>query len=496
MRGAGYGAKWMVVGACVVLGAVRPTVATADARLNDRATADLKARATLVVNASRWLELKSANFLVAGDVREGELRDVARRLEEFREALSRLIPDGSFGDAPTIVIVFPDQGSYRPFAPIQDGKPIRAAGFFQPGADLNYVCIVLDRGADSYPVVFHELTHVFASATFGEVPVWLAEGLAEFYASFEVSNDGRQAKVGKPIQAHVDLLDSYWLPLDQVLAAAPSSPLLNNWRTRDVFYAECWAVMHYLLAGPTPRGPHFAQFLERVNAGDTPDAACRTAFGLPLGALEREARTYVRQRAFTWQRVSFAEPLASKASGPVQKGTASAAEARLGDLLWHMTRYDEAQARLENALRLEPEQALARASLEGLRRRRLLLAERADGPRPAAPPGREAIPAGDGAVYYVRALVDGEQRTFGSLERIDCESARVLFHVRSGDRLLRFTAASMEGVQFLMYRDDLSRRIECGARTPADPVYVTWRAGKGDGEAVAVEFLPKDYVPK
>jgi hypothetical protein len=48
----------------------------------------------------------------------------------------------------------------------------------------------------------------------------------------------------------------------------------------------------------------------------------------------------------------------------------------------------------------------------------------------------------------------------------------------------------------------LKGNVGCGARTPADPVYATFRpaaagaAAKSDGEIVAVEFVPRDYSPK
>jgi hypothetical protein len=69
--------------------------------------------------------------------------------------------------------------------------------------------------------------------------------------------------------------------------------------------------------------------------------------------------------------------------------------------------------------------------------------------------------------------------------------------------MLRLSVPRMETVEFISYRDDLTGAVPCGARKPPDPVYVTWRPGPAgpagrtpDGEAVAVEFVPKDYVPK
>jgi hypothetical protein len=54
----------------------------------------------------------------------------------------------------------------------------------------------------------------------------------------------------------------------------------------------------------------------------------------------------------------------------------------------------------------------------------------------------------------------------------------------------------LDAVDFISYRKSLTGAVSCGARTPPDHVYVTWREVSGSpggvkGRAVAVEFLPK-----
>jgi hypothetical protein len=182
--------------------------------------------------APRWIELQSANFLLTGDAAERDIRDVARRLEEFREALSRLLPKVRFASTPTVVLVFANRKAYEPFRPLFQGKPVEVGGMFQSGLDVNYVTVVLGARDDPYPIIFHEFTHLFVNANLGRVPLWFGEGLAEFYSSFEVSGDGKHAKVGKVIEPHVLMLRERWVPLGDVLAATHDSPLYNNSRNR------------------------------------------------------------------------------------------------------------------------------------------------------------------------------------------------------------------------------------------------------------------------
>jgi hypothetical protein len=133
-----------------------------------------------------WLSVRSQNFLVEGEARERDLRRVASRLEEYRAAFSRLLPDEHFDSGvPTAVVVFPDDSTYAPFKPLLAGRTApNVAGYFQPGADVNYITIVLDPDSARDPAtLLHEYTHLLIDNHFRAAPLWLKEGLAEFYST-------------------------------------------------------------------------------------------------------------------------------------------------------------------------------------------------------------------------------------------------------------------------------------------------------------------------
>src|SRR5262249_6039618 len=58
---------------------------------------------------------------------------------------------------------------------------------------------------------------------------------------------GRQADIGHPIVRHVQLLRERFLPVAQLLAVDETSALYNEGERRSIFYAEAWALTHYLL---------------------------------------------------------------------------------------------------------------------------------------------------------------------------------------------------------------------------------------------------------
>ncbi|MBC7930318.1 MAG: hypothetical protein H7Z38_07075, partial [Rubrivivax sp.] len=148
-----------------------------------------------------WASVSSRNFLVVGRVREKDLRRVAARLEEYRAVFSRLLSVEHFdASVPTTVIVFRDDRAYQPFKPLYRGQTAAfVSGYFQPGAEVNYVTLALDsdngRGGGS-STLLHEYTHLLVNNYFRAAPLWLKEGLAEFYSTARVSGDRRRVTLG------------------------------------------------------------------------------------------------------------------------------------------------------------------------------------------------------------------------------------------------------------------------------------------------------------
>lgn len=85
-----------------------------------------------------------------------------------------------------------------------------------------------------------------------------------------------------------------------------------------------------------------------------------------------------------------------------------------------------------------------------------------------------------------------------SWQEIACAKDGIVFVVKATDRLMRVGAPRFDQVEFIAYRDDLRGSVSCGARTPPDAVYVTWRENgppKTEGLVVAIEFLARDFTP-
>jgi tetratricopeptide (TPR) repeat protein len=321
--------------------------------------------------APRWIRLRSDHFFFIGDTSEREIRDIALHLEQFREAIARVLPSSAVATlVPTIVFVFQNDGALTPYKPTYQGKPVALAGFFSGWADRNVIAINAAAQQTALRVVFHEYGHFLVQNTSGQLPPWANEGLAGFYEMFEEGSRGQGPVIGVANEDYLALLkNGPFVPLRDLLAIDYSSSEYNESSTtwpfadrRTMFYAESWALMHYLQLGDQRRTSQLTEYLARLHDGGEPGETFAAVFGDPA-SLERELRDYVRRLSFPSIR------LASREKG--SSVTVSAAEllddvtttTYLSDLLARTGHVDEARRRLEKILAVNPTASAAAETL-------------------------------------------------------------------------------------------------------------------------------------
>jgi tetratricopeptide (TPR) repeat protein len=317
-----------------------------------------------------WTQVRSKHFSLVGNAGEKDIRKVATRLEQFREMFSRLFPRANLNStAPTTVVVFKNMSSYRPFMPSYQGKVKEVAGYFQPGEDVNYITLTAEFGqANPFSTIFHEYVHSLTSDNTRVAPLWFSEGLAEVYETFDVTDGEKKVWLGKPQSHHVyRLRETKFLPLDKLFAVDHASPDYNESNRMSIFYAESWALVHYLMFGNQQRRlPQFTQFLALLDTG-APVADCfRKAFQTDFAGMEKELRDYISRNTYPAIAYTLDEKLVFDSE--MQSAPLGEAEAQfyLGDLAWRL-RYVKAEEHLQKAIALDPNLAAAHASLGMMR---------------------------------------------------------------------------------------------------------------------------------
>lgn len=327
---------------------------------------------TAVAAKDNWISIRSKNFFLVGNASEKEIRKVALKLEQFREVFTHVLPNIRFNTpVPTTVVVFKSHRSYAPFKPHPN-----TAGYFQAGSDVNYITLTTEvPGADSpqvfitsagqelaYRVIFHEYTHLLVNNTFEKAPLWFNEGIAEYYSTFIIRDD-QKVVLGRNIGHHVFLLrESKMLPLKTLFTVGHSSPHYNESKKRGIFYAQSWALMHYLLIGKAGKVEKLGKFLDLIRADVALEDAFQQAFEMSFEAMEKELQNYVRQDRYNELTGHFDRKLELDTNTKATPLTEAEAQAYLGDLLLHSHRKD-AYTYLEKALKLDPNLGMAHASL-------------------------------------------------------------------------------------------------------------------------------------
>ncbi len=345
-----------------------------------------------------WIELHTASFTLFSNAGETRGRQFGADLERLRDALSQLSPDLVLkSPAPTYVYVFRTSSAFRAYQRTYNGQPLDSDGYFLARQLANYVAINGDTPGDERAIIYHEYIHYVMHNTYAVLPLWLHEGLAEYYSTFEAGKD--EARIGLPVAAHVKWLRHHTaIPLAALFAVDEHSPEYNESSRRGGFYAESWALVHYLISGNPARRQQVAEYLRLAQAGTPPDQLFAKAFGADPAALERELHTYVKNLLFDPTRL----PLRPEANLAMEVKAMPRADVlfRLGDLLANLgdEKRGDAEEHFRAALAAQPEHGPALAGLG-------FLAERAGDPAAARPYYEKAakLAPDDIAVQYLYA---------------------------------------------------------------------------------------------
>lgn len=311
----------------------------------------------------RWTTLSIDELTIYSSADDATTRSVASGLVRLRDALSVVTKLKVRSPLPTRVFVFGDQRSFATYCEAVMGRSERLSGVFLSHRDGNHVLIDGSaRGVDH--VVYHELTHYFLRNTISsDVPLWFNEGLAEFYSTFKAHKD--DVEVGLPIDAHIAWLRTQPLiPLKDLFAINHDSKEYHEGNRQGVFYAESWALVHYLMIGNPERRAQLGTYVGLIAGGKTIDDAFRAAFNASYEDLERELRKYIRAFSMTYIRYSMADLKATEVPAP-RPLPRDALLVGLGDLLMHTDtpHFGDAETFLAAALKANPSSGDAYAEM-------------------------------------------------------------------------------------------------------------------------------------
>ncbi len=246
------------------------------------------------VQAAKWSSLTSARWEIYTDSGEKTGAQVLKHLtamQDFYQAQAAGIGARTPTATPPVrVILF---RAARDFQPFQRGASNR--GLFQSGPALDYI-ILSESGEDTLRAARHELVHLTFAHSASPMPHWLEEGLAEYFSTAQRVGD--KIVLGKPVAAHLQVLASgSWMDPLQLLAVRDEATLYNDSRATGVFYAQSWALTHWLMQMPDARAA-LQRFLDLMRQGAGQRDAFEQAFGRKAEDAMQEVRAAVSAHRF------------------------------------------------------------------------------------------------------------------------------------------------------------------------------------------------------
>ncbi len=263
----------------------------------------------------KWIRISSDHFSVLTDAGQKKGTEVVARLEQMRAIFAQLLLKNKLRlGAPIEVIAYASDKEYAQAAPLRQGQPISAPGFFLPGQP-NYIVLNLFE-EDSWRAISRDFALTFLYYNYPPTPGWFDEGFADYFSSLRIDKQraelgsdpslalswqedllGNVHEVKNPPKSFTELLGApVWLPLPDLFAVRHDPTNTQEGSRHTLYYAESWMVMHYLLN--QKKLPETGTYLDLVQNQQVPvEQAIQQAYGMSSKQLEQAVKDYFHSLA-------------------------------------------------------------------------------------------------------------------------------------------------------------------------------------------------------
>jgi tetratricopeptide (TPR) repeat protein len=250
----------------------------------------------------KWVLARSKHFVFISSADEKRTRTVAAELETLAAALTQV--DSTFSaptSTPTRVILFTRRRESRPyFDMLLNRRDADVSGVFVSQREGGSMLINHDyswQGGDRAPL--HELVHYLMQSGDAHAPLWLEEGIAEYFSNATIRSHSISA--GEPISNHISVLrQRAHIPLAALFKAVRESDIYNGGIAQSTFYAESWAIVDWLVRTSGRNGADFYAFVHDLSHGATVEAALRSRYHRELREIDTALSRYSSAQRVAW----------------------------------------------------------------------------------------------------------------------------------------------------------------------------------------------------
>lgn len=305
-----------------------------------------------------WIRVRSERFDVLSNTTEARTRELVAEVETLAAGLMRTSERFAPSRTRATVFVFDRRRESQPYFDLlfnmENAQPTGVYVRYEGGGAMivdgsrKSVSLRRDPGIRT---AMHELMHDLLRQADSAPPLWLEEGLAEYFAYARV--DGERITAGDPIRQHLAVLRQRApVSLEQLFAVKPETTEASSAR----FYAQSWAAVHWLMGTDQQA---FFQFMHEVERGTPVPAALREHYGKSVA----DMAAAIRWRAPISKQVVLQTTRAAEAP-PAHAIDRATLLFELGQFLSHIAGAEkEAQRHYREALRIDPKHARTLAAI-------------------------------------------------------------------------------------------------------------------------------------
>lgn len=250
-------------------------------------------------------EIDTRHYRVHTDLDDALAGELCQLLDSMHdEYAQRLAILGGESAMPRLeVFLFRTQKEYLKFS---HGRLKNTGGVFVPDQNLLAAFLELQGRDGIRRTLQHEAFHQFAfNAISGELPIWLNEGLAQFFEEGLWNGNGfllGEVPPRRLRQLQADLKGDRIIPFPTLLSMSSrqwSQRLAASQADGATQYSQSWAMVHFLTMAKGPDGeylyrPRLLKMLRLLHEGKGGDDAFELSFGHNVAGFERRFTEYAR----------------------------------------------------------------------------------------------------------------------------------------------------------------------------------------------------------
>ena len=232
-----------------------------------------------------WQGQATSHFAIYTSAQEDRSSDILGRLEGARVFFEK---SGLANPAATPHLSILAIGSNKDYD-VYRLNPA-AYAFYQRTREGDFV-VMRDLAPEHVSVAVHEYTHFVVEHAGLKLPIWLNEGLADFYSTVEAR--GNQVVIGAAPSGREDTLSrNRWMDWNSLVAVDHDSPYYRQNDKMLLFYAQSWAMVH-MLALDAEYEAGFEKFLNTVSNGASTDGAMLAVYHKSLEQIGQDLQGYL-----------------------------------------------------------------------------------------------------------------------------------------------------------------------------------------------------------